>query len=51
MSYSPNSLKGGYIGDYFIKGETRSLVSYGVYLGLGGPKGDYIGFRGLGFRV
>ena len=30
MSYSLNSLKGGYIGDYDIKGDTRSL-DYGSY--------------------
>ena len=34
MSYSLNSLKGGYIGDYMgdIKGDTRSL-DYGSYDG------------------
>ena len=38
MSYSLNSLKGGYIGEYYrvIKGDTRSLdsSSHGIYLGL-----------------
>ena len=49
MSYSLNSLKGGYIGDYIgdyyrvIKGDTRSLDYSSYDLG-------FRGLNGLGFR-
>ena len=67
MSYSLNSLKGGYIGDYirddygFIKGDTRSLDKGSYFLILTITHKDVtsvlgfrvwgLGFRALGFRV